>query len=533
MIAAPTYYPIESVPGTMSPYKKSLIWLIVIATCCRCIVASVVELGNDEVYYWTYSQYLQWNYFDHPPMVSLMIRLFTGDLALQSNELFIRMGSIVCSGLATWVIFRLVTDLSSEKAGFVAALLYTTSLYSSVIAGIFCMPDSPQMLWWTLSLWTLARLTQPSQEYRTRWIPWLLLGIFTGLCTMSKIHGVFIWAGLGLYTLFYKREWLKNPWLYLSFFISIAIALPIFFWNYSNHFITYQFHSQRVGVRHFQSDSFFREIVGEVFYNNPINFILSAIAVTAFFKHKKLATAPPFLKLALLIALPMIGVLIGMSMFNDTLPHWSGPAYVTLIPMVSLYLTRPAAKPFGCPVIVKYALGLILFTLVAAVYVIEYFPGTLSNKKTESVAGEGDFTLDMYGWRQAEKKMAQIKATDLATGQISPDVCFISNKWFPAAHIDFYIARPMGMKVIGLGTMFDLHHYVWLNTYALQNKKSFTDAYCIVPSNYTSNVRDLYKNDFSTIDSVTTFPVMRGGEVCRFFSVYRLRGFHGTVPEIE
>jgi hypothetical protein len=35
-----------------------------------------------------------------------------------------------------------------------------------------------------------------------------------------------------------------------------------------------------------------------------------------------------------MIALPMIGVFILISMFNETLPHWSGPAYVTLLPLV-------------------------------------------------------------------------------------------------------------------------------------------------------------------------------------------------------
>ncbi len=58
------------------------------------VVAANTELSNDEVYYWTYALQLQWNYFDHPPLVALLIRFFTGNLAVQ-QEFFIRLGSIV------------------------------------------------------------------------------------------------------------------------------------------------------------------------------------------------------------------------------------------------------------------------------------------------------------------------------------------------------------------------------------------------------------------------------------------------------
>jgi len=52
------------------------------------LVAYSLELGNDEVYYQTYAQHLQWNYFDHPPMVALLIRLSTINLFFH-NEFFV------------------------------------------------------------------------------------------------------------------------------------------------------------------------------------------------------------------------------------------------------------------------------------------------------------------------------------------------------------------------------------------------------------------------------------------------------------
>ena len=71
--------------------QKKLFWLIGIATLVRIIAAVTVDLGNDEVYYLTYAQHLQWNYFDHPPMVALLIRLTTFNLHF-NTEFFIRIG---------------------------------------------------------------------------------------------------------------------------------------------------------------------------------------------------------------------------------------------------------------------------------------------------------------------------------------------------------------------------------------------------------------------------------------------------------
>ena len=56
-------------------YSRKVLWLILIISLVKMITASLIELGNDEVYYWTYALQPDWNHFDHPPMVGWMIRL--------------------------------------------------------------------------------------------------------------------------------------------------------------------------------------------------------------------------------------------------------------------------------------------------------------------------------------------------------------------------------------------------------------------------------------------------------------------------
>jgi hypothetical protein len=98
-------------------YKKKTLLLILIATAARCITACSIELGNDEVYYRMYAQYLQWNYFDHPPVVSWLIRFTTASLYFDI-EFFIRLGAIISAAITTWFIFLSGKKLNNEYTGF-------------------------------------------------------------------------------------------------------------------------------------------------------------------------------------------------------------------------------------------------------------------------------------------------------------------------------------------------------------------------------------------------------------------------------
>ena len=125
------------------------------------VTAMVLEFGNDEAYYFLYALNLQPNYFDHPPGVALLIRIFTLNLTL-TDEFFVRLGPIACAGVGTWLTYRLGTVLKNEQTGWFAAILYTASLYTSLLAGTFIIPDSPQVVAWLGQ--TLPRQMKQSQQ---------------------------------------------------------------------------------------------------------------------------------------------------------------------------------------------------------------------------------------------------------------------------------------------------------------------------------------------------------------------------------
>src|SRR5678815_5148494 len=104
-------------------YRQKVFYLIFISTLLRLIIAGTIEFGNDEVYYYAYALHLQWNYFDHPPGVALLIRLTTLNLHIV-NELFIRLGAILCAAAGSWLAYRIGVFVKNERTGWFAAILY-------------------------------------------------------------------------------------------------------------------------------------------------------------------------------------------------------------------------------------------------------------------------------------------------------------------------------------------------------------------------------------------------------------------------
>ncbi len=510
-------------------YKKRLLYLIIICSVIRIVIASLVELGNDEVYYYTYALHLQQNYFDHPPAVALLIKLFTVNLYFP-QEVFIRLGSIVCAAAATWMAFKIGTLIRNERTGWYAAVLYTTSIYSSIIAGTFILPDSPQAVFWMASLWVMVKLVMAYRDNgKATYAQWLLFGVLAGICIMCKVHGGFLWIGLGLYMLFYKRRMFLHPGFYLAAIVTATIISPIFLWNIQNNFITWRYHSERVEVQHFSidTDGFIQAFLGQIFYNNPLNVFILVAALLHIRKNKILDT--DIKRVLLFCALPIIIFVTGIALFRSVLPHWSGPGFAALSFIGAAFLDAKISesqKPFY-RIVLKSSVIFIVILIAGGIYLIRCYPGTIGNTTDPVKYGEDDFTLDLYGWKEFGAAFNTWQQDAIAKKEIAPGLHIACNKWFPAAHIDYYVARPNNNYVIGVGNPNDLHQYLWLNHYrgALNIGE---DAVCIIPSNYPQDAPTTYGMYFQSVKPLHRFTETRGDKTTRYFNVYLLQGYKGN-----
>ncbi len=193
------------------------------------IVAAVTPLAPDEAYYWVWSRALAAGYLDHPPMVALWIRVGTsiaGDTALG-----VRLLAPVAGAVGSVLLAYAGRDLlGSMRAGIVAAALMNATLLFGVGA-VTMTPDTPAVLFWTATLWALARLLATG---RGAW--WLVAGVCAGLALDSKYTAVLLVPAIGVWLLAtpLMRPWLRHkpPWIAAA--LAFALFLPVVAWNASH-----------------------------------------------------------------------------------------------------------------------------------------------------------------------------------------------------------------------------------------------------------------------------------------------------------
>jgi len=532
--------------------NKVLFYLLAISAIIRSVLAAWMEFGNDEVYYWTYALYPDWSHFDHPPLVGWVIQLFSLNLLFDS-EFFIRLASVFFMTANTYIIFRIGKDIKDALTGLYAALLFTASIYAFVITGIFIMPDTPLMLFWLLAFWmaisyfsglprsackdscnapcVIVRNEAIQSEKSKEQLHLILFGLFSGLAMLSKYSGIFLWVGMGLYILIFNRKQLKNPYLYLAFAISAICCLPILYWNVKNDFISFSFHGDRVGLGKINFSTFGTELAGEFLYNNPVIFVLAALAVVAAFK-RKTTMETSVRQLVVCTALPMILMFWLFSLTRPTLPHWNSPAYVLLILLTSCYLRDKSTNAEKLPKSITAALCVLLVTLAVGVAEIKTGFIPLDKHTDPEQLGRDDFTLDMYGWRQLGEKFAVFREHKIAEGVMKAEDGIVANQWFPLANLDYYVARPLGMKVMGLGWPEQLHKYLWIN----DERGGFQlgeDYWFLSDSRYPKDPKTTYQWFFREIELVGVIEIDRCGKPAKNFFVYTCKDLCDQPPTLQ
>ncbi len=492
----------------------------------KLIPASVLELGNDEVYYWTYALFPDWSHFEHPPMVGLTIQLFSLNLAFHS-EIAMRLGSLVLSSFNIIILYTLVKKLYSRQTAFISILLFTSSIYFNIISGLLILPDTPQMFFVLLALYfglpaVINRYPSGNDSYML-----LLFGFFTGLAFLSKYHSLFLWLGFGLYIIFHNRSWLKKPSLYISVLITLILMIPVFYWNLKNNFISFTFHENRIDLfhSHLNLKSFIQFTLGQFLYQNPILFIVFILALIALFRNKTKKITDLNL-LLIYLSLPLIFIFTLLSAFsNSVLPHWTGPAFICLIVISSEWLSGLyTIKRKRVILTILYSNILFLMILIAGTIQTNYGSILPPDKDTDpSNLGHYDYTLDMFGWHQAANEFRQFLSKENIPANEYINVKIITNEWFPAAHLDFYVAHPMNIDVFVPRNIGAAHKYYWINKkrhFLPENKIFFiTSSQHFFPPGE-------FKSIFAEIIPKDTLHIKRNGIVVKNLFIYEMKGFN-------
>ncbi len=492
-------------------YKRAVYVLIVVSTLLRVFFANQLEFGNDEVYYWLYAKYPDISHFDHPPFVGFFIQLFTFDLFFDS-ELAIRLAAIIPGSINMYLLFLIGCKIKNELVGFLSVILYNLNIYALIIAGTFILPDAPLLFFWLLSFYFLieALPLEPSKDTRKK----LFIAFFFIACAIySKYQAVFLLVGVVLYIVFINRTWLKDWSFYLSFIFPLITVSLIVYWNYQHDFISYKFHNNRVSLFSFSfnKDSFLREVLGQIVYNNPYIFFSIFIMIVALIR-KKFILEKKQLWLFIFFSFPLIFTTIYLSLYKDTLPHWSAISYVTLLPLLAVYVHKNKNIERN---LMRGGVVLMMLLIFTSIEINKGWFLPIDENINKEKFNNKDALMDMYGWKQLSAKI-----TSLLELEHLKSIPIISDKWFPLAHIDYYIARPNKMDAYGVGELSDIHKYYWIN----KKKKKLTSKevlYLTDSRNYRSP-KSVYGKSFNQYNLLKTIPIKRNDKIVKYVFLYLL-----------
>ncbi len=183
------------------------------------------ELFDDEAYYWVYSKFLDWGYFDHPPMIAVLVKL---GYFIFPSELGVRL-FIVLFGTAS-IFF--IEQLTKPKN---LLLFYAIVLNMAVlqIGGILAVPDIP-LLFFTVLFFIAYKNFVEKNGFKEA----IFLSIVISLLLYSKYHGILII----FFTLLSNLSLFKKPLTYLVIFLSVALFMPHIFWQFIHGFPSINYH---------------------------------------------------------------------------------------------------------------------------------------------------------------------------------------------------------------------------------------------------------------------------------------------------
>ncbi|MGL5731911.1 MAG: ArnT family glycosyltransferase, partial [Bacteroidales bacterium] len=217
-------------PGIKNNSNTTLLILLIGFWILNVIQCIFTPLHYDEAYYWMFSQFLDWGYFDHPPMTPLLIHL--GNL-ISSNELGVR---IIISLLQPIYLFLFWVFIKRDDFTAKDATLYflvAISIPLLEMNGFIATPDAPLMFFTVIFLGCFEKY-RASNSYL--WS--VLTGVSMALLAYSKYHGAIV----VICTLAANISILKRPKTYLAALTAILLLSPHFIWQYQNDFASFKYH---------------------------------------------------------------------------------------------------------------------------------------------------------------------------------------------------------------------------------------------------------------------------------------------------
>lgn len=453
-----------------------------------------LDLHPDEADHWVWSQYLSWGYYEHPPMVSWVIRFFT--LLLGNNQWAMEVGSQSITLLSFLGLFLLARKTFGVRTAFFSILCLEATPLFTVGSMIFTI-DTVLIVFF---IWGAACFWKGFVQGDNKAYYWA--GMAIGLALLSKMTALLFPLSCLLFLLFSRerREMLKNPHLYLALGLGLVVFFPFIYWNMTHGWIS--IHSQLE-----------KGLIGGKDWNQVLGFwfgqplILGPVLFFFFIKAlwaglKKFTQDPRLAYLVTLTLVPLVvfGVASFRGKYSD--PSWTDIGWPFGAILVGNYFSSRISQ-------VSVKKGIWIGWLIVST---SWLPiGVLVLQSIRPVIpldNKRDRTLEMVGWGQLGE------GVDKGLEKTFPDqkkVYILADDYQLAGAVSFYARRhPVPFSFS------KSKRNIWVNQEDLKQRGALLVT---TPAN-AGHDQDKARGLFKKIEPLSELPIYRQGKEVKRFQLY-------------
>lgn len=209
--------------------NKIIFAFVLIVTLINLVQSAYTGLIFDEAYYWYFAQNLSWGYFDHPPMVALLVNIgthiFDGELGVRLASPFLYAANVIL----LWLLID--TDKKYKYTWLYIAFVSSVGLMTAY--GFMILPDTALLSFSLLFLWAYKRFLTKEDLLSV-----LVLGISMAGVMYCKYHGILLIGFVFISNL----AILKKGKFWLAVIVSLLLYTPHLLWLYEVDYAPLKYH---------------------------------------------------------------------------------------------------------------------------------------------------------------------------------------------------------------------------------------------------------------------------------------------------
>lgn len=302
--------------------SKKIIWYFLLGwTVLNIIQSATLELHADEAYYWLYSRFLDWGYFDHPPMVALFIRF--GD-SIMHNELGLRLLTITVSTWSLWILWIISRDYGANAKLFaiVIAGMFMCNMY-----GFTTTPDAPLFFFAVVFYYFYRKYLE-----KDSWTLALILGLTVACLLYSKYHAILL---IG-FTILANIKILKRPSFWFIAILAGVLFIPHILWQVNHNFPSLNYHLSERSADVYHPEFTYLYPLGQLLMAGPL------IGWYLFYRGFTARVTDAFTRCLMVNSIGTPLFFLVSSFRGEVQPQWT---YIAFAPLILLIVISFAQKP--------------------------------------------------------------------------------------------------------------------------------------------------------------------------------------------